>query len=119
MKNGRQVSVRLYVPDDFQGVVSMFSSFSDEAFRYDSPDVLKDEAKLKEYTSKVDRDIVFVAVDGDRVVGFAEVFAEIGSRLRGIGTYIIYIHQDYQIRDWDCKLPNWFWRRRGGGVSID
>jgi len=96
LKNGREVSIRLYFPDDFQGVVAMFACFSDDALRYDGPDVLKDEAKLKEWTSKLNRDIVFVALDGDRVVGFAEVFAETSSRLRGIGMYAIYIHQDYQ-----------------------
>jgi RimJ/RimL family protein N-acetyltransferase len=96
LKNGRHVSVRLYVPDDFESVVSMFASFSDEAFRYDSPDILKDDAKLKEWTSQPNRDVVFVALDGDRMVGFAEIFAATGFRLKGIGTYVIYIHQDYQ-----------------------
>jgi RimJ/RimL family protein N-acetyltransferase len=93
LKNGRIVSVRPYEADDFEKLLSMFASLSEAALRYGMPPY--DRARLELWTD-MKRNLLFLALDGDRVIGVGTVWGSTRPREKGVGGFATYIHQDYQ-----------------------
>lgn len=93
MKDGRIVSVRSYKSDDFEAVVSMFGQLSKDALQYGLPPY--DRAHLERWVSGLDGGIIVLALDRENVVGVAVISGPRNARLRGIGQFVTYIHQDY------------------------
>jgi len=96
MKDGRTLTVRSYKSDDFEAMVSMFQRLSKEALRYGNPPF--DRTRLQRWASAIDGGILFLVLDGENVVAAATVWTSWNPRLKGIGEYATYIHQDYQGR---------------------
>jgi len=94
LKDGRGVFLRDFEREDFEPLVDMFQGLSKEALRFGLPPY--DRTRLERWTANLDRDILLVALDGKRVVGVARIMGSALSGLKGIGTFITYIHQDYQ-----------------------
>jgi RimJ/RimL family protein N-acetyltransferase len=95
MKDGRTVTIRSYLPEDFEAMVSMFKKLSKEALRYGLPPY--DRARLERWISSLDDGILLLGFDGENVVGAATIWGR-GSlipRLRGVGEFATYIHQNY------------------------
>jgi len=93
LKDGRRVSVRSYEADDFEKLLSMFACLSVEALRYGMPPY--DRPRLERWTN-MERNLLLLALDGDRVIGVVTVWSSGLPRERGIGGFATYIHQDYQ-----------------------
>jgi RimJ/RimL family protein N-acetyltransferase len=94
LKDGRTVSIRNFERDDFEGLVAMFQGLSEEALQFGRPPY--DRPRLERWTSDLESSILFIALDGKRVVGVTRIGGSALSGLKGIGTFITYIHQDYQ-----------------------
>jgi RimJ/RimL family protein N-acetyltransferase len=94
LKDDRAVFLRDFEREDFESLVDMFQGLSKEALRFGLPPY--DRTRLERWTTNLDRDILLVALDGKRVVGVARIIGSALSGLKGIGTFITYIHQDYQ-----------------------
>jgi len=93
MKDGRIITVRSYKADDFEALVSMFGRLSKDALQYGRPPY--DRARLERWVSGLDGRIIVLALDRENVVGVAAIFGPRNSRLKGIGEFATYIHQDY------------------------
>jgi RimJ/RimL family protein N-acetyltransferase len=93
LKDGRIVTVRSYKSDDFEALVSMFSQLSEDALQYGLPPY--DRARPERWVSALDGGILLLVLDGKNVLGAATIWASRYQRLRGIGEFAIYIHQDY------------------------
>jgi hypothetical protein len=109
LKDGRVVTVRSFKAEDFEAMLAMFQSLSAEALRYGVPPY--DRARLERWVSGLEGGTLLLAFDG-KVVGVAMVFGRGRTRLRGIGEFVTYIHQDYLAKDWVhflrkrfCKKP--------------
>jgi RimJ/RimL family protein N-acetyltransferase len=97
LKDGRTVSVRPYELTDFETLVEMFDSLTAEALRWGLPPY--DRQRLERWVADTKRNIVLVALDGRHVVGVAAILGStFSSRLKGIGEFLTYVHQDYQGR---------------------
>lgn len=96
MKDGRIVTVRPYKSDDFEAMVSMFQKLSKEALRYGLPPY--DRTRLQHWVPTIDDRILLLVLDGENVVGAATLWASGNPRLKGIGEFATYIHQDYHGR---------------------
>jgi RimJ/RimL family protein N-acetyltransferase len=93
LKDGRIVTVRSYKSDDFEAMVSMFQQLSKEALRYGLPPY--DRTRLQRWVPGLDGRVTLLAIDEERVVGVATISSPRSPRLRGIGEFVTYIHQDY------------------------
>jgi RimJ/RimL family protein N-acetyltransferase len=93
MKDGRVVIVRSYDSGDFEALVFMFQHLSEEALRYGLPSY--DRPRLERWVSGLRGGIILLALDGKRVIGVAVVFGRSNPRLKGVGEFFTYIHQEY------------------------
>jgi len=94
MKDGRLVTVREFQQDDFEGLLGMFDSLSAKALRFGLPPY--DRPRLERWISGLGGGVLFLALEGSRVVAVAMIFGRTLTRLKGIGEFVIYVHQDYQ-----------------------
>lgn len=94
LNDSRAVLLRDFEREDFESLVGMFQGLNKETLRFGLPPY--DRARLERWTANLGRDILLVALDGKRVVGVAAIVGSALFGLRGIGTFITYIHQDYQ-----------------------
>jgi RimJ/RimL family protein N-acetyltransferase len=79
---------------DIENMVAMFESMSKEALRFGLPPY--DRPRLERWVAGLEGGVLLLALDRDRVVGVAMVFGRQALRLRGVGEFVIYLHQDYQ-----------------------
>lgn len=93
LKDGRIVTVRSYKSDDFEAMVSMFQQLSEEALRYGLPPY--DRTRLQRWVSDVDDRVTLLTIDQGKVVGVATISGPWNPRLKGVGEFVTYIHQDY------------------------
>jgi len=93
MKNGRAVTIRSYKSDDFEAMVSMFQQLSKEALHYGLPPY--DRPRLERWISGLDGGTLLLVLDGHSVIGVAAIFGASNPRLKGVGEFVTYIHQDY------------------------
>ena len=93
MQDGRVVSVRPYGPEDFEGLVLMFQRLSKEALRYGLPPY--DRPRLERWGADLRGGTMLLALDGKRVVGVAVIFGPWNPRVKGVGEFVTYVHQDF------------------------
>jgi RimJ/RimL family protein N-acetyltransferase len=93
LKDGRIVTVRSYKTDDFDAMVTMFQRLSGEALRYGLPPY--DRTHLERWVSGLDGGILLLALDRETVVGAAVIHGPRLPRLKGVGDFVVYVHQDY------------------------
>jgi len=93
LKNGLLVIVREFKPEDFDGMVVMFKNLSGEALRFGLPPY--DRPRLERWITGVGGGVLLLAFEHANVVGVAMVYGRENSRFKGIGDFVIYLHQDY------------------------
>jgi len=96
MKDGRNITVRSYRSEDFEALLAMFQQISKEALQFGLPPY--DRARLERWMSGLYGGIMLLALDEERVVGLAVIFGTWHPRLKGIGEFFTYIHQDYHAK---------------------
>ena len=94
LKDGREVVVRRFSEGDKDGVAEMMASLSDEALRWGMPPYTRERLE-RGWWSRIENVVALVAVDGDRVAGYAGLRKFSHPRRRGNSDYVIYLHQDY------------------------
>src|SRR6267378_8372730 len=94
LKDGRQILLSLYRPEDKEALVSMYASMSPEAVTWGLPPY--DRARIEYWTSDLTNNITLLAQLDERVVGHLRLFTIPFARRKGIGELLIYIHQDFQ-----------------------
>jgi|SRR5712664_3034501 len=94
LKDGREIIVRLYHPDDKEALVSMYASMSQEALKWGMPPY--DRARIDRWTSDLTNNTSLIARSEERVVGHLYMFRTPYERRKGVADLLIYIHQDFQ-----------------------
>jgi RimJ/RimL family protein N-acetyltransferase len=94
LKDGRVVTARAFRPEDFDSMLAMFDSLSKEALQFGLPPY--DRPRLERWVSGLEGGVLLLALNRAQVVGVAMIFGRALTRLKGIGEFVIYIHQDYQ-----------------------
>ena len=93
LKNGRHIIIREFEPADLDGMVQMFQAMSKEALQFGLPPY--DRPRLERWVAGLGGGVLLVAFDKAVVVGVAMVFGRAHARFKGIGEFVIYLHQDY------------------------
>ncbi len=93
LKDGREVLLRLLRPDDRDSLLNMMDGLSYDALRWSNPPY--DEAKINRWMSSVDSRLSIVAVFEERMVGISAIYQFTRPREKGIGSMMIYLHQDF------------------------
>lgn len=94
LKDGRELRVRRFTEGDKDGVAEMMASLSDEAVRWGMPPYTGERLE-RGWWSRMENVTALVAMDGDRVAGYAGLRKFSHPRRRGTSDYLIYLHQDY------------------------
>ncbi len=94
LKDARFITIREFQPGDFDAMVAMFHSLSQEALRFGLPPY--DRPRLERWISGLGGGILLLAFDEDKVVGTAMIYGRANDRLKGIGELVMYLHQNYQ-----------------------
>jgi RimJ/RimL family protein N-acetyltransferase len=93
LRDGRVVTIRAFKPEYFDSMLAMFQSLSKEALQFGLPPY--DQPRLERWVSGLGGGSILLAFGGERVVGVAMVFGRGLARLKGVGEFVIYLHQDY------------------------
>ncbi len=94
LKDGREVVVNRFTEGDKDGVAEMMASMSDDALKWGMPPYTRDRLE-RGWWSNMENVAALIAVDGDRVAGYAGLRKFSHPRRRGNSDYVIYLHQDY------------------------
>ena len=94
LKDGRELVVRRFAEGDKDGVAEMMASMSDEALRWGMPPYTRERLE-RGWWSNMENVVALIAMDGDRVAGYAGLRKFSHPRRRGNSDYVIYLHQDY------------------------
>jgi len=94
LKDGRQIVLSLYRPEDKEALVSMYTSISSEAVKWGLPPY--DRARIERWTSDLTNNMVLLARSEERVVGHLQMFRFPFERRKGVAELFIYIHQEFQ-----------------------
>jgi RimJ/RimL family protein N-acetyltransferase len=94
LKDERRVSLRPYRPSDKEGLVSMYSSLSQESLRWSMPPYNRE--RIEWWTTNLENRIILIAHDGERIVGHLQISIGTSPRFREMGELIIYLHQEFQ-----------------------
>ncbi len=94
LKDGRELMVMRFTEGDKDGVAEMMASMSDEALRWGMPPYTRERLE-RGWWPNMENVAALVAVDGDRVAGYAGLRKFSHPRRRGNSDYVIYLHQDY------------------------
>jgi len=94
LKNGSKSVIRRFTKDDKARVADMMSSLSEEAVRWGMPPYTKERLE-RGWWSNYDNLLALVAECDNRIVGYAQIRKQTHPRRRGVGGFIIYLHQDY------------------------
>jgi RimJ/RimL family protein N-acetyltransferase len=93
LKNGQSIIIHEFKPEDLDGVVGMFQRMSKGALQFGLPPY--DRPRLETWVTGLGGGVLLVAFDKADVVGVAMVFGRPHVRFKGIGEFVIYLHQDY------------------------
>ena len=91
LKDGRELRVRRFTEGDKDGVAEMMASLSDEAVRWGMPPYTRERLE-RGWWSRMENVTALVAMDGDRVAGYASLRKFSHPRRRGTSDYLIYLH---------------------------
>lgn len=94
LHNGEKALLREYRPQDREGLISFYSSLSQETLRWSLPPY--DRARVERWTANPEQSIILLALHKEKIVGHLQVFLQAYSRALGIGELIIYLHQAFQ-----------------------
>jgi RimJ/RimL family protein N-acetyltransferase len=94
LKDDRKVFVRRFTEGDKDSVAEMMASLSEEAVRWGMPPYTRERLE-RGWWSRMENVTALVALDGDRVAGYAGLRKFSHPRRRGSSDYLIYLHQDY------------------------
>jgi len=94
LKDGRELVVRRFTEGDKDGVAEMMASLSDEALKWGVPPYTRERLE-RGWWSRMENVTALVALDGDRVAGYAGLRKFSHPRRRGASDYLIYLYQDY------------------------
>ena len=93
LTDGRPITIREFEPADLDGMVQMFQAMSKEALQFGLPPY--DRPRLERWVTGLGGGVLLVAIDKATVVGVAMVFGRPHPRFKGIGEFVIYLHQEY------------------------
>jgi len=94
LRDSSRVLFSTYKAEDFEKVVKMFASLSDEALRWGTPPYTRET--IGRWTQDLENRIILVAHFQNRIVGYCMVHGSPRPRYRGIRDMMIYLHQDFQ-----------------------
>jgi putative acetyltransferase len=93
LKDGREVTLRLLVPDDKDGLVKMFSSMSDTALKWGLPPYT--EKRISQWIANIENLISMIAIYEKEIIGYVAIFKYTHPRRKGVSDMGIYLHQDF------------------------
>jgi RimJ/RimL family protein N-acetyltransferase len=93
LKDGRHVVLKEFLIEDKDGLVKMYASLSNEALRWGLPPYTQE--RIERWLSNLQHLIAMVALDGDRIIGHAQISKFAHPRRRGTADLLIYLHQDF------------------------
>jgi RimJ/RimL family protein N-acetyltransferase len=94
LRDGREVRLATYRPEDKEALVSMYASMSPEAVKWGLPPY--DRARIERWTTDLTNNITLLARLEQRIVGHLQLFRIPFERRKGVGEVFIYLHQDIQ-----------------------
>ncbi len=94
LHNGEKVSLREYNSQDREGLVSFYTSLSQETLRWSLPPY--DRARVERWTANPEQSIILLALQREKIIGHLQIFLQTYSRAQGIGELVIYLHQAFQ-----------------------
>ena len=94
LKNGTKSVIRRFTRDDKERVIYMMSSLSEEAVRWGMPPYTRERIE-RGCWSNFDNLLALVAECDNRIVGYAQIRKQTHPRRKGVGGFLIYLHQDY------------------------
>lgn len=94
LKDGRIVQIRRFRMEDKESFFRFHGSFSDEALLWGMPPYTR-EMLERNWFSRIENVISFIALHEDRVVGHAQILKFPHARRRGCGDLLMYLHQDF------------------------
>ena len=94
LKNGTKSVIRRFTRDDKERVIYMMSSLSEEAVRWGMPPYTRHRLE-RGWWSNFDNLLALVAECENRIVGYAQIRKQTHPRRKGVGGFLIYLHQDY------------------------
>lgn len=94
LRDGRKAVVRIFDPDDKEGLVSFFASMSPEALKWGLPPY--DRQRIERWLLNLANGVMLVAEFGCKIVGNLYVWWSPAERVKHSGELLIYLHQDFQ-----------------------
>lgn len=94
LKDGRRVLLRAYEQNDFEGLVSMYASLSEETLRYAMRPF--DRKKIGTWITDLPNTIMLVALSEDKIIGHLMIDKLSSPIVRTTGELHIFLHQDFQ-----------------------
>jgi hypothetical protein len=82
LKDGRELVVRRFTEGDKDSVAEMMASLSDEAVRWGMPPYTRERLE-RGWWSRMENVTALVALDGDRVAGYAGLRKVLASQAEG------------------------------------
>lgn len=95
LKDGRNVKIRLFQPQDKDKLVEMYESLSSDAVRWGMPPYTRVRSE-EGWFRNLQNITAIVAFYEDKIVGHAQIFKFPHSRRKGTADLLTYIHQDFQ-----------------------
>ena len=93
LKDGVMVSLREFKAEDFDDMLAMFQSLNEKALQYGLPPY--DRPRLERWVLGLGGGVLLLAWCRSKVVGVAMIFGRVHPRFKGVGEFVIYLHQDY------------------------
>jgi len=93
LRDGRSVLVRMLKLEDNEKLVEMYAFLSSEALRWAMPPYTRET--IERWLGNLQNLIAMVALDGDRIVGHAQITKFVRPRRMGTADLLIYLHQDF------------------------
>lgn len=91
--DGRHIVLRQFRIEDKDRLVRMYASLSNEALRWGLPPYTQE--RIERWFGNLQNRIAMVALEGDRIVGHAQISKLAHPRRRGTADVLIYLHQDF------------------------
>ena len=93
LRDGRYVVLREFRIEDKDRLIKMYASLSNEALRWGLPPYTQE--RIERWLGNLQNLIAVVALEGDRIVGHAQISKFAHPRRRGVADVLIYLHQDF------------------------
>jgi RimJ/RimL family protein N-acetyltransferase len=94
LKDGREVLIRRFRPEDKEQLIQMYSSLSREALRWAIPPYTR-EVLERGWLSNLQNLLPIAAFHKDKMVRHAQIYEFPHRRRKSTGDLVIYLHQDF------------------------